>query len=123
MNLVVARDTLAARVEHERRRGDSPVRRRDRHRASHDPQPEIARGRSHRILDGAAAIGFADGALVSVLQTHECEVLGQRGQRSASITRLRQEFTRLLEIRGDVRSGRHLDCGNFHFCQSSLLDA
>ena len=68
MNLVVSRDTLAARIEHERCGGHASIRcRPDRHRARHDPELELASGRCKEILDRAAAIGFADGALVCIL--------------------------------------------------------
>src|SRR5262249_53095207 len=90
MDLVVARDALAARIEDERSGGDTTVRRLDGHRAGHDPEPELTRSRSEKILNWTAAVGFSDRALVGVLQAHEWKILGKRSERCPLLARLRQ---------------------------------
>ncbi len=118
MNFVVARNALAACIEHQRGGGDAAIGCPHGRGSRDDPQAEIASRRRHGILYWPAAVCFTDCTLICVCKSHEREVLGQRCENGAPIAGLLQQIARLLEIRGYVRTGRHLNCGNFHVCSN-----
>src|SRR5262245_49688708 len=120
MNFVVTRDAFAAVVIHERGGGDTTVAGyAHRHGARDDPEPELTSGAREKVLNRAVAVGFAHGALVGVLQTHERKIFRKRGQRGALLSRLPQKRAGLREIRGDLGPGGHLQGSHLHLSTPS----
>src|SRR6185369_17547005 len=97
MDLVVAGNLLAVRIEYQRSAAHPRrVGRSDRHGAADQPQPLLARDARQKVLLRTVAVGLTRIDLVSGPGAEDAEVFGQQDERGA-----------LLSCRDDQR----LDCG------------
>ena len=112
MDLVVASDASAVRIEQQGRIAD-PLRRvsPDHRGTAQDPERKVARGVAQKILDGSVAVGLGDGELVAILQADEREILGQAGDIGAELLRFAQQSAGGGEVVLDDMTRGHLDGG------------
>ena len=115
VDLVVARDTVAAGVKHQCGVAH-PVGRRGLHRQrpAHNPDLQCPCGVGQKTLDHAIAFGLAAGQFVGVLVAHQAKIFRQHGQLGAAVGRLLQQRAGYTQVVVAVGAGHHLQGGNFH---------
>ena len=113
VNLVVAGDLPAVRVEDEARRGHARFTRNlQRHGSGNEPQARGTRGVGQEGLDRAGARRLGNGKLVGLAAAHERKILRQRSDYRALLLRFAQQVARDRQIAGHVGGGGHLDRGD-----------
>lgn len=109
MDLVVARDLFALRIEYQRGiQHASGFRRGQRQCAANHPDAMASRGIREKALDWAVAVGFAHAEFVRVLEAHEAEVFGQQDELGAVGSSLGDEPFSFGEIAFAIRRADHL---------------
>ena len=118
MDLVVARDALAVRIDEQRGVRHAPRRvTLDDRGAAEDPHAELARGVAQELLNRPRAVGLRHTQLVGIAQADEREVLRQAGKLRAGVLGLAQKAARRLQVFLDAVTRGHLNCSN---CTHSL---
>ena len=113
MHLVVARDAMAARIEHQRRAANATrIGNGDGRRTPDDPHAVLARDACQKILLRSGTVRFPRGDLVDAARTEYSEILRQQHELRAATRSFGDVRLDGCKIRFDIATGNGLHCGD-----------